>query len=326
MLLGRANQQALLAAAQSGDDLKTTTFIDLIRSAYPELWDALADGLARGREIVEMEPDDVLEVVDGQSVLQRGRLLRRRIESARRQRARAADPDAFAELDEEALEELEGGGYEGYKDINAPKTGIVSIEGQPSSGGRIVIETFKPLSGPSQEIRLAFYDAESRRATLEAFATRCIPVALNTFLDARVYLASEDTLLVAKTELHGTERLEKLLGTPMSPESEHYDADYAKTHPEAYAFFASIRDAAFQSEERRAERSIAGLPDALVLEILAAIAIPRLHNGLGCSLRMQYAFIQPETVVGATLVRAGAALQPAWSAGTQLRVLARGLS
>jgi hypothetical protein len=96
---------------------------------------------------------------------------------------------------------------------------------------------------------------------------------------------------------------------------------YPEQHPEAFQFFRSLRELAFASEERRCEASLAGLSKAQSLEILTAIAVPQIHGTISSLLRMQFAFIQPNTVIGATLLSAGAALQPAWDVSLQLKLL-----
>jgi hypothetical protein len=82
-----------------------------------------------------------------------------------------------------------------------------------------------------------------------------------------------------------------------------------------------LRDQALASEDRRADQSIEELPRALALEILTAIAVPQIHGTISNLLRMQYAFVQPNRVVCASLLCAGAALQPAWDMNFQLRLL-----
>ena len=126
---------------------------------------------------------------------------------------------------------------------------------------------------------------------------------------------------MARPDLHGTDRLQELTRNPLKQDSEHILSNYPDKHAEAFQFFKNLRDKAFACEERRAELSLDEVSKHLSLEILTAIAVPQIHGTISNLLRMQYAFVQPNRVVGSSLLSAGAALQPAWDITVQLRLL-----
>jgi hypothetical protein len=188
---------------------------------------------------------------------------------------------------------------------------------------QIDVVTFEPLSAATKEIALKFTSEGARREFVEAFATRCVPVALNAFFNIRMFLLSSDTMLLARPELHGTDRLQEQLRNPRQFDSEHLLTDYKDKNREVYQFFEALRDQAYASEERCSEANIAELPRGLTLEILTALAVPQIYGTICSELRMQYMFVQPSIVVGATIVSASAALQRIWDPNVQLSTLAR---
>jgi hypothetical protein len=164
-----------------------------------------------------------------------------------------------------------------------------------------------------------------RREFAEAFATRCVPVALNAFFNVRMFLLNPETLLLARPELHGTDRLQELLRNPRQFDSEHLLTDYKEKNREAYQFFEALRDEAFVSEERCAEASIADLPRNLTLDIMLALAVPQIYGTICTELRMQFMFVQPSVIVGASIVSASAVLQRIWDPNVQLATLSRAM-
>jgi hypothetical protein len=218
-----------------------------------------------------------------------------------------------------------------WKDIDSPKSGIATIEwdrtrySNEADGdqrtGRVVVSTFEPLGVATKEFQLRQLTDGTRREFAELFATRSLVPLVNAFFGVRAYLVEPEVLLLARPDLHGTDRLQDGARNPRTLNSEHLLANYPEKHPEAFGFFHAMRDQAFASEDRRAEASLASVSKALCLEVLTAVAVPQIHGTLANLLRMQFAFIQPHAVIGSTLLRAGAALQPAWDVGMQLRLL-----
>ena len=80
------------------------------------------------------------------------------------------------------------------------------------------------------------------------------------------------------------------------------------------------------SEERCSELSLESVPRNIDLEILTALAVPQIYGTLCSQLRMQFMFVQPSIVVGATIVSASATLQRLWDPNVQLSTLARAIA
>lgn len=297
--------------------------VELVRHSYPEVFRTISAAFTRGQESVAIEPGDTVVVESDRCVMQRDRLLKRRVF---RRDDDSRDHESRGEKSSDMIEPLEI-----WKDIDTPKSGIATIEwDRPRYGqeadpeqrtGRILIATFEPLGAATKEITLRQLSDGARREFVEWFATRSIVPILNAFFGVRAYLIDAHTLLLARPDLHGTDRLQDAARNPQRADSEHMLPNYPEQHPEAFAFFRQLRDQAFVGEERRAEASLEFLPKSLTLDILTAIAVPQIHGTLGNLLRMQFAFIQPHAVIGATLLSSGAALQPAWDANMQLRLL-----
>jgi hypothetical protein len=319
MLLAPEEREALGKLLKDGKDVPNAMYVDVIRRSYPELWRQLTGVLTRSTETVPIEPGDQLLVRDDQCVSSKDKLIRRKVQ-------RRDDDREPSEADAEPR------GNEYIKLVDSPATGLLGIEWErPYSSrevplgerhGRLVITSWDSLGSASELLPLRGATPGLRRELSEAFATRSVPVALNRFFGVRAFLVAPDMLLVTKSELHGTDRLQELLKNPTHPESEHLAVDWHKEHAEAWRWFERLRDQAFQSERRTAQATVEALPPELLAELLTAIAVPQLHNTIGTLLRIQLAFVQPGTMVAATLVTAGAALQPAWDATMQLRVLA----
>jgi hypothetical protein len=313
----------LLARVRRGDAPPVGAVVELIRASYPELFRQVISPLNKGQETITIEPGDHVLVEADACVMHRDKLIRRRI-VRRDEEGHHHEPK-----DDKGGEASDVVEY--WKEIDAPKNGIVSIDwdrpyyGQSAApeqrSGRILLTYFEPLGSASKEVVLKQQTDGTRRELAEAFATRCIPLALNAFLGLRVFLLSQDSLLLTRADLHGTERLQELARNPVAQDSDHLLAQYPEKNREAFQFFKALREEALASDERRAERSIEELPRALALEILTAIAIPQIHGTISSLLRMQYAFVQPNRVVCASLLCAGAALQPAWDIAFQLRLL-----
>jgi hypothetical protein len=323
MTLKLEQHQALRTFARRGDPPPRAAFVQLVRDSYPELWKQLHQILQHNTESIGIEPGDVVQVADNYCVMQRDPLLRRRI-MRRDEEARELEAEQHKQDGVEAPAEI-------WKEFDAPRNGIATVvwdraywgqtQADEQRSGRIEITAYEPLGTASREIHLRQPSDTVRWELAEVFATRSIPLALNTFFGIRVFLASPDTILLARPDLHATDRLQELLRNPTERESEHLLSDFPTKHPDAYRFFQSMRDEAYQKSERRVERNLSGLPRALCLELLTAVAVPQIHGTLGNLLRMQFAFLQPNTMVGSTLVSAGASLQLAWDATVQLRIL-----
>ncbi len=323
MTLELAKHPQILSRAWAREAVPASAFIELIRASYPDLWRRVVDALVPATETIPIEPGDQLLVSDDRCVVHRDKLLRRKLQR-RDEEARELDGEEGPGAGESTIE------Y--HKDIDAPRNGIVSIRWDRSAwgqtlpdeqrSGRILIQTFEPLSSASKEIKLESLTEDESLELVEAFATRCIPVALNAFFGVRLFLVAPDAMLLARPDLHGSERLQELLRNPTRQDSEHLLRNYPTDHPEPFAFFSSLRDEAFASETKRAARDIQGLEPRLRRQILTALAIPQIHDTIGNLLRMQFVLIQPSTIAAATLVAAGAALQVAWDGQAQVQVLA----
>lgn len=333
MTLQLESHQGLLASLRRGGEVPAAAVVALIRSSYPEVFRTIAQVLTKGQESVSIEPGDLVVVEADTCVMHRDHLLRRRVfrrDDENRDHERSdkhgRDHESRSDKPSDSPDPLEI-----WKDIDSPKNGIVSIEwDRPRYGGeqrneersgRVLITTFETLGTASKEVPLRQLAEGVQREFVELFATRSLVPIMNAFFGVRAYLLDADTLLLARADLHGTERLQELTHSPLSVTSEHLLQRYPEKHPEAFQFFRTLRDIAFACEERRSEASISGLSRAQALDILTAIAVPQIHGTIGNLLRMQFAFIQPHTVIGATLLSAGAALQPAWDVNLQLRLL-----
>lgn len=329
MTLQLESNQGLLASLRRGDEVSAAAVMALIRASYPEVFRTIAQVHARGQESVSIEPGDVVVVESDTCVMHRDRLLRRRVfrrdDDSREQHNREHEPRSDKSGDSPDPLEI-------WKDIDCPKNGIATIEwdrpryggAEPSPDertGRVLITTFEPLGVASKEVPLRQLTDGTQREFVELFATRSLVPVLNAFFGIRAYLLDAETLLLARADLHGTERLQELAHNPLSASSEHMLHKYPEKHPETFQFFRALRDVAFASEQRRAEATLVGLSKAQTIDILTAIAVPQIHGTISSLLRMQFAFVQPSAVIGATLLSAGAALQPAWDVSLQLKLL-----
>jgi len=302
--------------------------MQLVRDSYPELMKQLGQALTRTRETVNIEPGDVVLVTDEQLVMQRDPLIRRRI--LRRDEERELESREAA-----GAEEGEGTG-EIWKELDAPRNGTVAVlydrgyygeNVRPEQRtGRIEITATEPLGSATRELHIRQASEALRLELAEAFATRSVPLAINAFFGVRSFLIAPDTILLTRPDLHGTDRLQELLKNPADRESEHMLADVPTRYPESYRLFEEMREHAYRNDDRRVERRIDDLPRPLVRELLTVIAVPQLHGTIGNLLRMQFAFLQPHTIVGATSVSAGPALQLAWDPLVQLRILEAALT
>jgi hypothetical protein len=323
MTLQLEQHSELIARIRRGDDAPMGAVAELIRASYPELFRQIAGVLGRGQESVSIEPGDIVLIKSDTCVMHREKLIRRRIvrrDEEGREREHHDDKSSDA-----------ADVFDYWKEFDAPKNGIATLDwdrphyGQTNASeqrsGRILIQTFEPLGTASKEIALKQLTDGTRREFVEAFATRSIPPVLNAFFGVRAFLVAPETLLLARPDLHGTDRLQELTRNPIRQDSDHVLAQYPDKHPETFQFFKDLRDVVYSSQERRAEANIEGLPKQLTLDILTAIAVPQIHGTISNLLRMQYAFVQPNRVVGSTLLSAGAALQPAWDITVQLRLL-----
>lgn len=323
MTLQLERHPALLTSLRRGGAAPVAAVVELIRDSYPEVFRTISQALTRGQEVISIEPGDIVTVQADRCVMHRDHLLRRRVF---RRDDDSRDHEPRGDKPTDAPEPLEI-----WKDIDCPKSGIATIEwdrpryGQDTPNdqrtGRIVLSTFEPLGVATKEIPLRQLTDGTRREFVEVFATRSLGPVINGFFGVRAFLLDGETLLLARPDLHGTERLQESARNPLTPDSEHMLTNYPEKHPEVYGFFRGMRDQAFASEERRAEANLQSMSKALSLDVLTAIAVPQIHGTLSNLLRMQFAFIQPNAVIGATLLSAGAALQPAWDVTMQLRLL-----
>jgi len=337
MVLLLSEDSAMLDRVRNGDRILPSAMIELVRRSYPEVWRMVLAQFVRRTEVIHVEPGDVILVHDDQCVVSGTPVVRRtrkvRDEDQEDTRANhngkasrgenlAAAADALIEAEE----------HDHSWEITTKVHGIVSLEHhvQPmvvcDRPTQVDVVTFEPLPAATKEVHLRLASDAVRREFVEAFATRCVPVALNAFLNVRMFLLNPETMLLARPELHGTDRLQELLHNPRQFDSEHLLTEYKEKSPEVYRFFESLRDQAFASEDRCSEASIAELPRSLVLEILTALAVPQIFGTICSELRMQFMFVQPSIVVGATIVSASAALQRIWDPNVQLSTLARALT
>jgi hypothetical protein len=109
-------------------------------------------------------------------------------------------------------------------------------------------------------------------------------------------------------------------------DSDHLLQQYKEKNRAVYQFFEQLRDQAVSNEERCAELSLETVPRNIELDILTALAVPQIYGTLCSQLRMQFMFVQPSIVVGATIVSASATLQRMWDPNVQLSTLARALA
>lgn len=327
----------LWARIRRGDDAPTGAVVELIRDSYPELFRQIAGALSKGQETVAIEPGDTVLVKNDSCVIHRDKLIRRRIfrrDEEGRERERERDRELERDPNREGKPTSDASDVLDYwKEFDAPKNGIVALDWDrpyhnqnpnlptEARGGRILITTHEPLGTATKEVALKQLNDGTRREFVEAFATRSIPPVLNAFFGVRAFLVTPDALLLARPDLHGTERLQDLVRNPVKQDSEHLLTPYPEQQAEAFAFFKALRDLVYGSVDRRAELSLEGVSRKLSLEILTAIAVPQIHGTISNLLRMQYAFVQPNRVVGSTLLSAGAALQPAWDMTLQLRLI-----
>jgi len=333
MALLLSEDVTLLDRVTNGDRIPPNSFIQLIRRSYPELWRQVVALLVRRNETIPVEPGDAILVRDDECVVSGTPVLRRtrrsRDEDADDGRAgdrherhadgNLAEPDAVVEFEE----------HERSWEITTKVHGIVSIEkrllqqSQHDRSGQIDIVAFDALPAALKEVPLKFGSDAVRREITEAFATRCVPVALNAFFGVRMLLCTPDTLLLARPELHGTDRLQEHLRNPANADSEYILPQYKEKNRAVYQFFEQLRDKAFANEERCAEMNLEAVPRNLELEILTALAVPQIYGTLCTQLRMHFMFVQPSIVVGATIVSASATLQRMWDPNVQLSTLAR---
>lgn len=324
MTLQLEKHAALLTALRRGGDASAAAVVELVRHSYPEVFRTLAQVLSRGQESVSIEPGDIVVIENDRCVMHRDHLIRRRV--FRRDDENRDHDSPRSDKQGETPEPLEI-----WKDIDCPKSGVATIDwdrpryGHEAEGeqrsGRITVATFEPLGTATKEVPLRQLTDGAKREFVELFATRCIAPAINSFFGIRAFLIDSETMLLARPDLHGSDRLQDCTRNPLTPDSEHMLQNYPEKHPEVFAFFRNLRDQAFAREERRSEANLQSLPKSLTLDILTAIAVPQIHGTLGNLLRMQFAFVQPNAVIGATLMSAGAALQPAWDVTMQLRLL-----
>ncbi len=326
MTLRLAQDTELLTIVRRGGEATPAAFAELVRQSYPEVWRTLTSVLGAATESVNIEPGDTVLVRDDCCVMQRDKLVRRRFQRR----------DEEHRLEDGDLVDAPPHADDYWKEFDAPRNGVARIEwdrgywGQDLANeqrtGRVMIATCEALSVPIKEFALKSLSDSARREFSEAFATRCIPLMLNQFFGVRAFLGSPDTLLVARADQHGTDKLQAAARNPPRPDSQYIIEELPRTKPEAFRFFEALTTSARESGLGRAEKSVQGLPKSVVLDILTLIAVPQFHGTLGNLLRMQFVFIQPFTVLAANLANAGAVLQPAWDMHTQLRILSSALA
>jgi len=335
MVLLLSEDASLLERVQNNERISPGSFIGLVRRSYPELWRQVVALLTKRNETIPVEAGDTVLVRDddcilsGTPVLRRTRRSRdddaddgRGDRSERHSNASTADSDAAGEFEE----------HERSWDITTKFHGIVQVDrrllqhNHHDRTGQIDVVTFEALPSAMKEVPLKYASDAVRREVTEAFATRCVPVSLNAFFGVRMLLSTPDTLLLARPELHGTDRLQENLRNPTHMDSEYLLLQYKDKNRAAFEFFEQLRDKAFVSEERCAEMNLEGLPRNLELEILTALAVPQIYGTLCSLLRMQFMFVQPSIVVGASIVSASATLQRMWDPNVQLSTLARALA
>ncbi len=336
MALLLAEDLAVLGRVRNGDRVSPNAFIELIRRSYPELWRQIVALLVKRNETIPVEPGDAILVRDDECVVSGTPVLRR----TRRSRDEDADDARASDRNErhgdgnstgaDAAVEFEE--HERSWEITTKVHGIVSIEkrllqhSQYDRSGQIDITAFDALPSAIKDVPLKFASDAVRREITEAFATRCIPVALNAFFGVRMLLSTPDTLVLARPELHGTDRLQEHLRNPTHVDSEYLLHQYKEKNRAVYQFFEQLRDKAFANEERCSEVNLESVPRSLELEILTALAVPQIYGTLCSQLRMQFMFVQPSIVIGATNVSSSATLQRLWDPNVQLSTLARALA
>ncbi len=337
MVLLLSDDSALLERVRNGDRVSPSAMIELVRRSYPELWRQVLSQLVTRTEVIHVEPGDIILVQDDACVVSGTPVVRRtrRVRDEEQEDTRSSyngKPHRTENLNATADAIIEAEEHDHSWEITTKVHGIVSLEHHARPGvvcdraTQVDVVTFEPLSAATKEVPLRFASDAMRREFAEAFATRCVPVALNSFFNVRMFLLTPETLLLARPELHGTDRLQELLRNPRQVDSEHLLTDYKEKNREVYRFFESLRDEAFASEERCSEASISDLPRNLALEILTALAVPQVAGTIGLELRMQYMFVQPCIVVGASIVSASAALQRIWDPNVQLATLVRAMA
>ena len=338
MVLLLSEDPALLNRVRNGDRVSANSFIELIRRSYPELWRQVMSLIVKRTETIPIEAGDTVLVKDGDCVVSGSPVLRRtrRTRDEDTDEPRASDRVDRPAISESNLAELEQlveiEEHERSWEISTKVHGIVNIDRhvQPNTTydrpGQIDVITFEPLPTAMKEVPLRFGSDAIRREITEAFATRCVPVALNAFFNVRMLLAAPEVLLMARPELHGTDRLQEQLRNPTQCDSEHVLAQYKDRYRLVYQFFEQLRDQAFMSEDRCSEMSLEELPRSIDLEILTALAVPQVYGTLCAQLRMQFMFVQPSIVVGATNVSASATLQRLWDPNVQLTTIARSIA
>ena len=336
MALLLSEDTTLLARVRNGDRVSPNALITLIRQSYPELWRQLTGHLVKRVEVVHVEPGDTVLVRDNDCVVSGTPIVRRQ------RRVRDEDQDdprahghngKRTDTNVSASDTVpESEEHEHSWEINTKVHGTVTLERhvRPLSicdrPSQVEITTFEPLATATKEMVVKYSSDAIRREFVEAFATRCIPVAMNAFFNVRMFLLALDTILLARPELHGTDRLQDYLRNPLQSDAEHLMVQYKDTNRETYRFFEKLRDLAFVSDQRCCEASLEGLGRNLTLDILTALAVPQIYGTLCSELRMQFMFVQPSIVVGATIVSASAALQRIWDPNVQLATLARALT
>jgi hypothetical protein len=335
MVLLLSEDSALLRQIRNGDRVSPNSFVELIRRSYPELWHQVISLLVKRTETIPIEAGDTLLVKDGDCVVSGTPILRRtrRVRDEDAEEARSSDRRAGSEnkiADAEQFSEFEE--HERSWEITTKVHGIVSFDRRPQPHptyehhSQVDVIAFEALPAAMKEVSLKYGSDAIRRETTEAFATRCVPVALNAFFNVRMLLEAPDVLLLARPELHGTDRLQEQLRNPTQCDSEHLLVQYKDRNRSVYQFFEQLRDQAFASEDRCSELGLETLPRNTSLEILTALAVPQICGTLCAQLRMQFMFVQPSIVVGATIVSASATLQRLWDPNVQLTTLARSIT
>ena len=338
MVLLLSEDTALLNRVRNGDRVSPSSFIELIRRSYPELWRQVVCLLVKRTETIPIEAGDTVLVKDDECVVSGMPVLRR----TRRTRDEDADEsrvsdriDRHAGADGNSIDSDQTAEFEEHErswEISSKVHGIVNIDRHAQAHstydrpGQIDIVTFEALPSAMKEVPLRYGSDSVRREITEAFATRCVPVALNAFFNIRTILAAPDTLLLARPELHGTDRLQEQLRNPTQCDSEHLLTQYKERNRTVYQFFEQLRDQAFTSEDRCSEMSLEELPRNIDIEILTALAVPQIYGTLCSQLRMQFMYVQPSIVVGATIVSASATLQRLWDPNVQLTTIARSIA
>lgn len=338
MVLLLSEDPVLLERVRNGERVSPNAFIELIRRSYPELWQQLMSHVVKRNETIAIEAGDAVLVKDDDCVIAGTPVLRR----TRRAREEDTDDSRYSNRGDrhkgtestvdDAEQFVEFDEQDRSWDICTKVNGLVSVDRRAhgrsnyDSPGQVDVTTFEALPAAIKEIPLKFGSDAVRREFTEAFATRCIPVAINAFFNVRMLLSAVDVLLLARPDLHGTERLQEQLRNPTHFDSEHLLLQYKDRNRLVYQFFEQLRDQAFASEDRCSEMSLEELPRNVGLDILTALAVPQIYGTLCTQLRMQFMFAQPSIVVGATIVSASATLQRLWDPNVQLATLARSIA